>query len=1074
MFIKKKLLHIFSFCLVFFNLFFAIQNKLLAQNSSAYNDVRVSRGRDGYCADYAVATSNGKNRNSDCFSSEYDYAKEECKKPDFKFDPFGNNPDLDWNYGNDYCLGYILGAGLTMEAAFIGCRVLCPGPPASIGKKAFEKLTQGPIRKKVAKVANVAKQASGASNLVASAVMGGMPLDPFTVIELGIFAARCAGILESTNCCSALAICGIASSVAVGIVGGIYETAKDVFDKVHICGRGWKSFYKATDNASTNPNQYTTVNGNYKNCLNMVFGGETFETSPTDKTPTQDCSNTHTRSQKQFCNFTNNINKCTSNNDLAAQKKVLTNIHYREYFYKGIEYEDNGTNRCKNPKDIDGKTDWKELLGYDTSLETHEHQKYYLRGPRELPNFACKRFLQLGRKNIEGMKAFICCNEKSQNTICLETESKYQFCRIGEGCSATFEKNNVVISKYKIFESERNPNYICAKTYSSCPYDHNVQGGTDYDERFALNPRVISNYCQYMNHCVKRPPIAKYTNFDPDSFFFAESCNDLKGDSQFMTKSATAKLNEFSSSAPRHFSAPLVQCFKETLENNFLQKVGRSACKDLTEEPKKIKNIETCESGFSFKKGDTKNQTFFNKIQNQFRFPLKIAFVLSMVFFGFNILLATPESYINKKTVMTYLVKFGLVYFFVLGNAWQGFFMDSIMNISSEISNITFNPNKKDDGCNFPKYDYKLLNDPEKESKTDTSKKIKEFKDDIVKTPSYPLGKNYLRIFDTLDCKVARAIGYGPEVSTPNLAKMIFSGLLTGGIGITFFVAAFTYGFMLISIAMRAIHITIISVMGIILLIYVSPITITCALFERTKGIFENWWKQMLGFILQPMIVFAYIGLMLTVFDNLFIGDARFDEQTDDQLLPKLLCTKESPSSLINPEETSVYCILNFAKFKNFSGLEVFDLALPILGNLNSTKINTLFRAAIVMFVLFKFFDKITTVAKKLVGGANLNSESGLSEIKNQIQKVARGVQKRAANTVMRGAMKQVPNSIKDRIRGTGLKDTPPKPKDPPTGKAGDSAGGEGGSSGGSSGGGGGDSGSSSGGGDGSGGKNDN
>ena len=75
MFNKKKLLHIFSFCLVFFNLFFSFQNKLLAQNSSAYNGVRVTQGRDGYCADYAVATSNGKGRNSDCFSSEYDYEK---------------------------------------------------------------------------------------------------------------------------------------------------------------------------------------------------------------------------------------------------------------------------------------------------------------------------------------------------------------------------------------------------------------------------------------------------------------------------------------------------------------------------------------------------------------------------------------------------------------------------------------------------------------------------------------------------------------------------------------------------------------------------------------------------------------------------------------------------------------------------------------------------------------------------------------------------------------------------------------------------------------------------------------
>lgn len=1034
MFSRKKLQHIFKIFIVFLNLFLAFQDKLMAQNSSAFNSVRATEA--SYCEDLDKATENQKTRASGCFASKYDFTYEECKKPDFKFDPFGNNDDLDWNYGNDYCLSYIVGAGVTMEAAFIGCRLLCPGPPASIGKKAFEKLTQGPIRKKFAAVANVAKQASGATNLVASGMMGGMPLDPFTIIELGIFAARCAGVLESTNCCSALAICGTASSVAIGIVGGIYETAKDVFDKVHICGRGWKSFVDPLDSSgridpAKEPNQYKSVDGKYKQCLNVIFGGTTITPAPS-----HDCANKKTKSQKQFCDLIGGTNNCVANPNLAdsgePQYKNLSNVHYREYFYKGIEYVDNGSNPCKNPQDTAKSTEWETILGYNTSEDDHQNQKYYLRGPRELPNFACKRFLQLGKKNVEGMKAFLCCNEKSQNTICLETEKKYKFCRIGEGCSETFEKNNVIPSKYKIFESERNPNYICAKTYSSCPYDHHVQGGTDYDERFALNPRVISNFCQYMNHCIKRPPVAKYSNFDPDAFFFAESCDDLRGDSQFMSLDDASRSTSFSSTTPRHFSAPIVQCFKETLENNFMQKIGRSACKDLTEKPKvkylNGKKIETCESGFSFKKGDTKNQTFFNKIQDQFRFPLKIAFVLSMVFFGFNILLATPESFINKKTVMTYLVKFGLVYFFVLGNAWQSFFMDSVMSLSTEFSNITFQPKNTNDGCNFPKYNYEKLNSDKDDMTTPTA--ITTFKKDVEANPRYSIGKGYLRIFDTLDCKIARALGYGPDVSTPNLAKMIFSGILTGGLGITFFFAAFTYGFMLISIAMRAIHITIISIMGIILLIYVSPITITCALFERTKGIFENWWKQMLGFILQPMIVFAYIGLMLTVFDNLFIGDARFEIKADNELIPKLTCTKE-PNSLINPEETSVYCILNFAKYKNFSGLEVFDLALPILGDLNSTKINTLFRAAIVMFVFFSFFDKITTITKKLVGGADLKTDSGLSELKNQIQKVARGVQKRAANTVMRAGMKQIPNSVKERIRGTALKDTPPpKPND--------------------------------------------
>jgi hypothetical protein len=73
--------------------------------------------------------------------------------------------------------------------------------------------------------------------------------------------------------------------------------------------------------------------------------------------------------------------------------------------------------------------------------------------------------------------------------------------------------------------------------------------------------------------------------------------------------------------------------------------------------------------------------------------------------FGFNILLATPEAFINKKTVMTYLVKFGLVYFFVIGNAWQGFFMDSVMNVSSEFANITFNPITGEDYTETVTYD---------------------------------------------------------------------------------------------------------------------------------------------------------------------------------------------------------------------------------------------------------------------------------------------------------------------------------------------------------------------------------
>lgn len=253
-----------------------------------------------------------------------------------------------------------------------------------------------------------------------------------------------------------------------------------------------------------------------------------------------------------------------------------------------------------------------------------------------------------------------------------------------------------------------------------------------------------------------------------------------------------------------------------------------------------------------------------------------------------------------------------------------------------------------------------------------------------------------------------------------------------------FFFAAFAYGLMLLSIAMRAIHITVMSIMGVIMLIYVSPLTITCVLFERTKGIFENWWKQMLGFILQPMILFAYLGLMLTVFDDLFIADAKFIPSKNGEL-PTIDCNKDDIIKS-NPDENSIYCILQLDRYKSYSGLEVFDLAIPVLMSMTKEKINTLTRAAIIMFVFLKFLDTITTVAKKLVGGAELKADS-TSNIQNVLKKVAKGVQTRALNATKMLATKTIPNMAKKAIRSGGspppkmdggAKDnkTPPSPSD--------------------------------------------
>ena len=1045
MFSKKTLQYITTILLIFIIQFSTLTNKSLAQNSTAYNDVRNTSGKD---CDEDKANPEKTDPDKTCYASDYDPASGRCHKPnvnlEFKFEPFGTNVDLTWNLQNEACLGYIYGAGLTLQGIFAIYRISCPLPrifPQKVDKTDFKNALASIASSRTDDMISGARHTASAVSSQTQAALIGMPLDPMLITDLGVFFARCAITPEpvmKTACCIAFSVCSSALLAAVSALAIIWDAAADNFQSTTICGNGWKSYKQDMVVGSSTQNQWKTIDGNYAICLKTIFKGSTPYCAPgtacNETASIPNCTSIMNKPQEQYCKFTRNSPDCSEASVGEENlRRDYTNIHYRQFVFEGIEYIDNGPNACKNPPE----PEWKEFLGYDPTAESG-NQRYYFKGPNQTPNFACKRFLDNGLSNKEGMKAYICCKEKSQKTSCLErfddVKKDYKFCRRGEECSTNLHKHGLPI-KYKIFESEKDKNYICAQTYSVCPFDHNVQGGTDKAQPYYYNPKIVSNFCQYMNHCIKLAPLSEYSYFDRETFFFSESCKDLRGDSQFFSSVEVGRMYKFSSIYSRNFSAPIVQCFKETLENNFMQKEGKTTCVSKDEVPKKTKENPNgfCASGYTNIKGRVVDQTFFIKVQKRFLFPIKIALVLSVVIFGFNILLATPEAFINKKSVMTYLVKFGLVYFFVIGNAWQGFFMDSVMNVSSEFADITFSPKSTrdsssgDDGCDFPRYNHISLLTPEINQKTD-----------IKTNPSYPPGKNYLRIWDTLDCKIARAIGYGPNVSVPNLAKMIFAGFLTGSLGIMFFFAAFAYGLMLLSIAMRAIHITVMSIMGVIMLIYVSPLTITCVLFERTKGIFENWWKQMLGFILQPMILFAYLGLMLTVFDDLFIGDAKFNPARNGEL-PEIDCNRDDIIKS-NPDENSIYCILQLSKYKNYSGLEVFDLAIPVLMSMNKEKINTLTRAAIIMFVFLKFLDTITTVAKKLVGGAELKADS-TSNIQNLLKKVAKGVQTRALNATTNILGKQMPNYAKKKIRSNespppkmdgGAKDnkTPPSPSD--------------------------------------------
>jgi hypothetical protein len=358
--------------------------------------------------------------------------------------------------------------------------------------------------------------------------------------------------------------------------------------------------------------------------------------------------------------------------------------------------------------------------------------------------------------------------------------------------------------------------------------------------------------------------------------------------------------------------------------------------------------------------------------------------------------------------------------YFAVGDAWQFGFMQGVIGTSSFLADLTFKideakPLNKLDGCQFPRYDYRNDNPTTK-----------------YNDPKYPPTKEYLRIWDTLDCKIARALGFGPEVSVPNLVMAIVGGFFTGGLGIIFFVATFVFAFFLLSMTIKAMHTFIMSITSVIILLYVSPITITLAFFERTKGIFQGWWKQLLGFTLQPMILFAYLGILVTLLDNFILGSATFIpatvevngvsvQDTYGRISPKQIsCSGDA-------EDDSLYCIFKFSDIKTFNGLEAIGIGIPLLTSLNSNKLDTIFKAAIVMFIFSTFMDQIMGLASKLVGGSSLQSDWGSSTSKMLAKAygVARGIQSRGVNAMRKhapGILKKVASVPRDTVKGLSSK----------------------------------------------------
>lgn len=135
-------------------------------------------------------------------------------------------------------------------------------------------------------------------------------------------------------------------------------------------------------------------------------------------------------------------------------------------------------------------------------------------------------------------------------------------------------------------------------------------------------------------------------------------------------------------------------------------------------------------------------------------------------------------------------------------------------------------------------------------------------------------------IWDYLDCTFEMVIGgilraANSTTITYGIMGFLMACLVSKGLGVAVGMIGFYLIGQFMTAVVRALYIFIGGYLGVTLCMLIAPMFIPCLLLRSTIGYFKAWLRALIGFMLQPMIVSAYLGMLLTAF-NVVILDGPY------------------------------------------------------------------------------------------------------------------------------------------------------------------------------------------------------
>lgn len=707
---------------------------------------------------------------------------------------------------------------------------------------------------------------------------------------------------------------------------------------------------------------------------------------------------------------------------------------FRERYYDGEEVVNNN---CIDPRS--------ERHDYDIG---GNGQTYYMRGYAQ-GNYACERFLNF-------KDAYDCCVKASQS-VCLSSgilanraadQTVNQVIddvnEVLDDIDETFtidyklysDKSNFFCDKneqfctydgfiYEIFPSETGEKGIyCARTWSLCPYNFNIEKGSEkkllFEKSKSQNENLettvndpcfnssqnktlscagkIKNFYQYRRHCTIIEPWYSIKDDENNSYapFIDKSCINFVGSSHntynYESYSGYDKIfKEY-----RSFTAPVVECFTETLKNFLFNRAGHTKCANTGSFPD---SSDKClGDNYEYQKGNDLNT--LDPVGRLLKYTdtlLKLVLTIMIVLYGHGIL--TQSIKLERQDLVKRLIAITLVLTFASSKWWRDQLFTFVYGLSSNLSELTgrmviddTKGHKNGQGDNSIKYDgcyfgniNKLFNKEHEQIDI-----VIDGKNDYNNNYyNYPSSRTYISTFDALDCKLYKYLGISAGKDLPNALKIVaLSTIFPFNLGIFLAVASLMLFFFAISFAMKAVYIFVASSIGIAMLLYVSPIIIPCVLFKSQKKIFDTWLKNLIGYALQPMFLLAFISLSLSIMDKYTLGEGIF---TGDGPHRELICgyacknqetgaitnygnnysdlkCHEDTDEIINLKAKSTLCFMERAISKPYTALHSIGIFLSILDDIDTSDLIMFLRIAFLFFILNNILGTIPTMAKELSG----------------------------------------------------------------------------------------------------------